>query len=510
MTTVRPGLLGAALLAVGCVAGPAAIGESARAAEIALLADDGWIMGGTGNPLPTQSYLDQVLGLYLQPSTPAFGGQPTFPGVTFTGVTTPEQFCPFVCSPPLPPGQVPPGLPNPPVNPDDFPPNLTFGSSVPTDAGLLNLQVRSNADGANVVFGYSQSATAATLQMQDLAEHLPAGMDPTDQHYVLIGDPNNAIGGILTRFDFDDNGVEPFSLTPAPQHVPFVNIPLGIGETPTGPFPTDIYTGEYDGWANFPQDPLNLLGDLNALIGILTVHPYYPAYTPGQLADTINVGTIGDTAFRYLPQNLPILQFMFNGGTAGQFFGDFFSPWARLLIDWGYGNAGDPGDLLRPGAAGGSAVNGLFAIPGGTFIEGSPYQQDFGVAGGPWAATPFGQLYDGTGLAGFFMKMDPLQLVAGVQNALIQSLVGPWVDVAASGGPLSDSAKAVVDDITAGLRVITGYDLVNGLDQLLLTGAADLGLRDVVDTLFTGPLISAEPVIDLVGLGFNVFNFFGA
>lgn len=518
MATRLGGLPGAVLAVAGCVAGPAVIAGSPPAAEITLLADDGWIMGGTANPLPDPGYLAQVSGLYLQPSAPAFAGQPTFPGFTFAGLTSPEQFCPFVCAPPLPPDQVPPGLPNPPVNPNDFPPNLTFGSSVPIDAGLLNLKVLSNADGANVVFAFSQSATAATVQMQDLAKNLPAGMDPAEQHYVFIGDPNSLTGGILTRFDFDDNGIEPFSLTPAPQHVPFVNIPLGIGPTPTGPFPTDIYTGEYDGWANFPQDPLNLLADLNALIGILTVHPFYPAYTLDQLAATIDVGTIGNTAFHYIPQNLPILQFMFNGGTAGQFFGDFFSPWARLLIDWGYGNAGDPGELLRPGDAGGAAVNGLFAIPGGTFIEGSPYQQDFGVAGGPWAATPYGQLYagslltsaDDSGLAGFFMKMDPLQQIAGVQNALIQSLIGPWVDVAAAGGPLSDSAQGIIDDITGGLRVLTGYDLVNGLDQLLLTGAADLGLQDVVNTLFTGPLISGEPVIDLVGFGFNIFNFFGA
>lgn len=489
LAAVLLAIVSAAVLGVTPLLTPALLAGMERLqkliADIKLLADDdlGWIMTGTGTPVPPESYLSQIEQLFL-PSSPLFAGQPTFDGYTFEGLTTPEQFCPFVCLPP----------PNP---------QLNFGDSLAQGVGILNDKiVPALQDGDNVaVFGYSQSATISTIEMQDLIKNPPAGVDLSNLHVVLIGDPNNPIGGMLTRLDFPD-GVQPFSLSPASQHVPFVNIPLSIGPTPTEPIATDIYTGEYDGWAAFPQDPSNILADINALIGISTVHPTYPHLTPGDVASAINVGAIGDAHFYDIPENLPILGFMFDGGTAGQFFGDFFSPWARLTVDWGYGNAGDP------------AVDGLHLIP--VSLGGSPYEAAFGVAGGPWAATPLGALWDGSGVAGFFEKMDPLQLLAGVQNALIQSVIGPWADVAAAGGALSAGDIATVAGITQALQAATGYDLVNSVDTALLTGwndlanAVDLGSVIGPAALLDGPLISGKPVIDLVGGVFDIFNFFGA
>ncbi|HEU4360294.1 MAG TPA: PE-PPE domain-containing protein [Mycobacterium sp.] len=491
MATARSRSLGPVLLAfltaVALGVSPPLYRLEKLIAEVALLAGEGWIMSGTGQPDPTVGpYISQVEALYLRPDSPLFPGQQTFPGYTFAGLTTPEQFCPFVCLPP----------PNPQLN---FGASLTQGVADLNKAIVPQLQAGDNV----AVLGYSQSATIATLEMQNLLSKPPAGVNLADLHTVLLGDPNNPIGGMLDRLQF-----------PEGQHVPFVNIPLSIPPTPTEGIPTDIYTGEYDGWANFPQDQTNILAVINALIGIVTVHGFYPAYTPDQVASAIDIGSIGDASFYMIPQNLPILQFMYNGGTAGQFFGDLFSPWLRLVIDWAYGNAGDP------------AVDGLHPIPGGTFIEGSAYQQAFGVAGGPWAATPFGDLYQGSaftsaadsGVAGFFEKMDPLQMLAGVQNAAIQSLVGPWADVAAvaSGGTLTAGDISTIDGITSFLQVVTGYDLVNSIDQALLTGWNDLanlvGLDDVIGpaAVLDGPLISGQPVIDLVGLGFSLFNVFGA
>ncbi|MEZ0362228.1 PE-PPE domain-containing protein [Mycobacterium sp. pUA109] len=480
MAATRLRSLGAVLsAAVGAaVVGATSALTSVVIANIALLADEAWIMGGTAVPDPTvDDYMSQVEALYLQPN--GFTGP-------FTPLDTPEQFCPIVC------------LTNPAGNPAWD--NLNFGNSVNVGAQQLNTVLGGNGD-AGVIFGYSQSATIATQELNNLIKD---GVDASNLHYVLIGDPNNPLGGILDRFQFPD-GIKAFSLTPVGQHLPFLNVPLSMDPTPTaGIGASDIYTGEYDGWANFPQDPTNLLADINAIIGIETVHPYYPDLTADQVASAINVGTIGDTDFYYLPQNLPILQFMFNGGTAGQFFGDFFSPWARLFIDWGYGNAGDP------------AVDGLYTIPGGTYIEGSAYEQAIGVAGGPWAETPLGTLYDGSGVAGLFEKMDPLQMLAGLQNAFIQSVIGPWADVAANGGTLSAGELGIINDITVLLQNITGYDLVNLVDGALLTGWNDLAnlldLGSIIgpDAILDGPLIAGQPLIDLVGLGFDIFNFFGA
>jgi len=481
---------GAMLLAVLCTAVlgltsvlPSAVAYRVDRLAMRLLADVGWIMSGTGVPDPTVGpYLSQILAGYLQPSAPHFPGQPTFDDYTFTGLATPEQFCPFVCIP----GQ----------------PAMDFATSLSTGVGLLDQAILPQLlAGDNVtVFGYSQSAAITTIEMNNLIAGAGTTGYPTldqlaNMHVVLIGDPNNPIGGILDRFQFPDD-----------QHLPFVNIPLSLDATPTEHIASDIYTGEYDGWANFPQDPTNLLAVINALIGILTVHPYYQDYTAEQLASAVNVGTIGDANFYMIPQNLPILQFMYNGGTAGQFFGDFFSPWARLVIDWGYGNAGDPD------------VNGLYQIPAGEFISGSAYQQAFGVAGGPWAMTPTGELYDGSGVMGFFERMDPLQMLAGVQNALIQSLIGPWADVAAaaSGGVLSAGAISTIAGITDVLQTLTGYDLINSVDQFLISGWSDLAnaldLGDVLgpDALLSGAAIPGDGLLDLIGAGFGFINLFGA
>ncbi|MEB3019888.1 PE-PPE domain-containing protein [[Mycobacterium] crassicus] len=492
MTTERLRPLGAMVLTVLCavvlgvtsmVSSVLGYGLDQLTARLRLLADEGWIMSGTGVPDPTVGpYISQILANYLQPSSPLFPGQPTFLGYDFQGLVTPEQFCPFVCIPGQPP--------------------LNFGQSLNAGVGELNQAIQPQLlAGDNVtVFGYSQSAAIASIEMNNLIANAGTAGNPTlDQlgnlHVVLIGDPNNPIGGILDRFQFPDD-----------QHLPFVNIPLSLAPTPTEHISTDIYTGEYDGWANFPRDPTNILAVINALIGITTVHPYYPDYSADQLAAAINIGTIGDANFFMIPENLPILQFMYNGGIPGQFFGDFFSPWARLAIDWGYGNAGDP------------AVNGLYRIPAGEFISGSPYQQAFGVAGGPWAMTPTGELYDGSGTMGLFSKMDPLQMLAGTQNALIQSLVGPWANVAAaaSGGALSAGDISTISGITDFLQMITGYDLVNSVDKFILDGwtslANSLDLGDVLgpDAVLSGVGIPGDGLLALVGAGFDIFNTFGA
>jgi len=479
------------------------VGAQRLIADVELVAGAGFIMGGTGNPEPDPVYQGDVASLYLQPTSPLFSGQPVFDTYSFQGLSTPEQACPTACLPP----------PNPQLNLVD---SLTQGQTQLTNALVPHLQAGENV----AVLGYSQSAVLATQVMNSLISN-PAGAGLTtgelnNLHVVLLGDPNSPVGGVLDRFQFPDSS-HAFGSNPAPQILPFAGIPLSIPPTPTDTVPTVIYTGEYDGYANFPQDQLNFLGGINAMIGIQTVHSFYPSYTPEQVAAAIDIGTIGDTNFYIIPQNLPILQLVYAEGPAGQALGDFLSPWARLFIDWGYGNAGDP------------AVDGLYPIPAGPGISGgSPFQQDFGVAGGPWAETPLGELYgsDGTlpagtdvagfGIAGFFEKMDPLQMLAGLDNAFIQSIVGPWVDAeVAAGGPLSPSEIDTINGVIDTLQNITGYTLINSIDHALLTAWNDaanaMGLGDVIgpDAVLDGPLIPGQGLIDLTGAAFDVFHSFG-
>lgn len=457
---------GRALLAIACAAATGAISiglwafpseVKAILAEAKLLANEGWIMSGTGVPTPDSDYLNDVESLYLT----------QFSNYNFLPLTTPEQACPFVCNPSEPP--------------------LGLDDSINQGAGdLNNVIVPALQAGNNVaVLGYSQSTDVATVEMNNLLNNPPPGVDLSHLSVTLLGDPQSPIGGILDRFQFPD-GVGAFSLTPEPQHIPFIDIPLSLADTPTTGFgPTDIYTGEYDGWANFPEDPSNLFADLNALIGIQTVHPYYPDPTPGVNLDTthmIDLGTIGNTHFFDIPAPLPTLAFMYDGGPAGQFFYDFFAPSATLSDDWAYGNPGDPGAGIE--------VNGVEPI---------------GVAG-PWTVDATGQLV-ASGGAGFIPAMDPLQMLAGMEYAGVQSFVGPIDDLLADAGqaPLSQS---VVDSM------LSGYDATNALDTELLTAWADATASIPSlgpDAIFSGaPLISGQPLIDLVGYGFDIFNFFGA
>jgi PE-PPE domain len=436
-------------------------GVRALMAEVGLVANDGFIMGGTGNPIPDSNYLSSVESLYLS----------QFSGYSFQGVDTPEQFCPIVCS--------------------ASQPDLGFGDSVNAGVGDLNtVIVPALQDGDNVsVLGYSQSATVATVEMNDLINNTPAGVNLDDLHVTLLGDPNSPIGGILDRFQFPD-GVGSGSLTPEPQHVPFLDIPLNLADTPTtGGIATDIYTGEYDGWGDFPEDPSNLFADLNALIGIETVHPYYPDPTPGVNLDigpggagVIDLGSIGNDNFYAISAPLPTLAFMFDGGPAGQFFYDSFAPYATLFDDWGYGNPGDPGA--------GMEVNGVDPI---------------GVAG-PWTVDATGQLV-ASGGAGFIPAMDPLQMLAGMEYAGVQTFVGP-IDALLADAGQSPLPTSFVDSL------LSGYDSLNQLDVSLLTELTTLSASIpslAPDVIFSGePLISAQPLIDLVGYGFDAFNFFGA
>ena len=465
-----PGLVPTAIVSVAVLGVAATLtsvsvgGVKTITADAQLLTntDVGWIMGGTLNPDPSVgNYISQVESLYLSQYVPPQGDY------TFNGLITPEQACPILC--------------------DSSAPYLTLGQSIDQGTQILDDTIRPELTaGDNVaVLGYSQSAVIATEEMNNLLANPPGGSyDPSHLHMVLLGDPNSPIGGILDRFQFPD-GVGSFSLSPEPQHLPFIDVPLSVPPTPTEPFPTDIYTGEYDGYANFPEDPSNFLADLNALVGIETVHPYYPDPTPGVNLDivpggagAIDLGTIGDTNFYDIPAPLPLLAFMHDGGPAGQFFYDAFAPSMSLGIDWSYGNPGDPF----------VGVNGTDAI-------------------GPWAVDATGQLADISGAAGFDPKMDPLQMLAGAEYASVQSFVGPINDLLNDAGqPLLPTS--FVDSL------LSGYDLTNQLDSSLLTTWSDLTASIPSlspDAIFDGaPLISGQPLVDLVGYSFDIFNFFGA
>jgi hypothetical protein len=163
----------------------------------------------------------------------------------------------------------------------------------------------------------------ASLEMQKL---LAAGIPSTDVNFVLVGDPMNPNGGMFTRF-------------------PGLGLPhLGgmySGGTPSNAYPTVIYTGEYDGFADFPRYPIDVLADLNALMGVLYVHNVYPTFTATQVGSAVELSTSGATMTTYymIPtENLPLLEPLRAIPIIGNPLADLLQPDLTYLINWGYGD----------------------------------------------------------------------------------------------------------------------------------------------------------------------------
>jgi hypothetical protein len=185
-----------------------------------------------------------------------------------------------------------------------------------------------------VVFGYSQGATVASLFKKQIAT-LNGGLLPDDVSFVLIGNPNRPNGGLFERLAL--LGTVPILDATFGQPTPTDTAPTG--ETNT----TDI-AFQYDGVADFPAAPINLLADVNAAAGFWYVHGTYldprgrpPATTPdgalpyGYTADEVeaivagcqsatpgpNCQQHGDTTYVTLPaRSLPIMQPFIDLGTS--------------------------------------------------------------------------------------------------------------------------------------------------------------------------------------------------
>jgi hypothetical protein len=117
------------------------------------------------------------------------------------------------------------------------------------------------------------------------------------------------------------------------------------GATPSDLYPTDIYTQEYDGFADFPQYPLNLVSDLNALFGILYDHGAYLGDTAAQIDSAIELPTSAtDTLTNYymIPDDsLPLLDPLRLIPIIGQPLYDLLEPDTRVLVNLGYGSITD-------------------------------------------------------------------------------------------------------------------------------------------------------------------------
>ncbi|GAS97459.1 PE family protein [Mycolicibacterium canariasense] len=256
-----------------------------------------------GNPLPpgTVNPTGLPLGVagqgYLDPANPA---SPYY-GYAFTPVAWPSQI-PFT------------------TNWDG-----SSGYEQSQRAGLTNLQALvdpalQTGDPVAVV-GYSSGANVVVREMRYLRS---IGAPDADQlSFLLMASMNRPNGGLAARFP----GL----------FVPFVNVKFD-GTTPTDtPYKVTDVSWQYDPVSDFPNYPLNVLADLNALVGFFTQHGnYYPADMKGprvvpDYTDPASNITYVTLAAPRLPLLVPLRML----GVPKQLL-DLVEPALKVLVDLGY------------------------------------------------------------------------------------------------------------------------------------------------------------------------------
>ena len=264
-------------------------------------------IGATGMPNPTPSYINAAFTLFMDNPNNMYTAGPGALTPFFNAVTTAQGAYIFTGTK-----------------------DLTYDISLARGVTSLETQIAQSfaAGGTSLgVFGYSQGAQVASLAMPQLA----TTYTPSELSFTLIGDPLAPNGGFFSRFP----GL----------NLPSVGVTFG-GGTPSDLFPTTIYTREYDGFADFPQYPINVLSDVNAFLGILYVHGGYLSLTPSQVATGFllpgseALGTPDSMTNYYMipTANLPLLDPIRAIPVIGNPIADLLQPDLTYLVNWGYGN----------------------------------------------------------------------------------------------------------------------------------------------------------------------------
>lgn len=431
----RPVAIGLVAAATALVAVQPAVPTNCRLAAVRLAGSgDGLgdgialIMGGSGIPLPPPSYVDAANTLYLQQL--GFTGTPE-------ALYTPEQFYPTT------------GVKSLPAFVSE-----TQGAQILTETVSREI-AGGQVDAANpvVVFGYSQSSALSSLAMAQLTE---LGIPADDVHFVLVGDTAAPNGGLLERFDL------PLGSNPS---IPSLGITFGH-PTPDL-YPADVYTLEYDGFADFPQYPLNLISVLNALVGLVLVHFTYLGLEPEQIAGAIPLETTADSLTNYymIPQDhLPLLDLVRLLPFIGNPLADLLEPSMKVLVNLGYGSITEgwsqgPADVPTPLGLFPADLNWNHALI--AFLNGIPEGLSAAVK----------DLFD----------PHNYDVIASIAE---NPMVGPLLRAAYAVGDLSQSPDAFLND--PNLQTLT--DVLNSLDLGSTDGAQEpyaslLPLADLITAL---------------------------
>ena len=369
-----------AAVVVGAVlagSGTVAPGAARLAAPSVDLLATALVMGGTGEilsigpntPRFIADYVARNYDDFISPTGLCSGGDD--PGCTLTAVYTPNQMWPLT------------GLAD-----------MALDASV--EAGRANLDaclrglpctitlnpytatgVQSITDSVFVVNGQSQSAMISTVEKRHLIAHPVPG---ASIRFVLVANPNRPNGGLLERF--------------VGAYIPLLGMDFN-GATPTNspdtnPMTTVDVSRQYDGWSDFPVNPLNLLAVLNALMGTVYLHDSYneidsPPVLQGRFQDS--------TYYLYPTELLPLLMPLGEVPVIGTALAKALDAPLRVLVETGYNRTINPGQptpakwLYVPNPIT-TLVNFVVAIPTGwddaiAYVSGDPLNRPFHTAPQP-------------------------------------------------------------------------------------------------------------------------------
>jgi hypothetical protein len=425
------GVLRSVAVTVFAVACTAALTFASTITTAVHLAVSALIMTGTGTPTPSQGYMNAVIRDYIGPAT----------GSSYTGIsiTTPET--------------------------------VPLNSSVA--AGLVDLekamaqQQTANPGQPYAIFGFSQSTQIVMAEKRKLSALKASGAPVPDVTLVMFGAGNRPNGGLLSRFP----GL----------YIPIVGIDFD-GAAPTDPtngVKTVDISRQYDFFGDVPNYPINVLADLNAVLGLLYVHntiadgttpltgPFADQYVEG--SPNIVKQQRGDTTFYLIPTaNLPLFGPLRSLGVPEGLI-DIVEPAARVLIEAGYDRPipmGQPTPAqliptidpvtftLQLAAAVVQGANNAFALVGGQL---------------PGGAALVNLITAASSVSGAVVGAPYHQVVSAINNAF-----NPVTAVTQAEGPIAHGAENVLS--------------LTGIPQIL---GAIAGLA--VTALF-GPIAAAAPV----------------
>jgi hypothetical protein len=433
----------------------------------------GLVMGASGTPIPPRYFVNAAL-TYLNQH---FSVLPSNALALFT----PEGLYPLT------------GV-------KSLPLDVSVSQGVEILDSAIKQQLAVNPTGSVSVAGVSQSAIISSLEMDNLANPMLNATPPSANQlgFTLVGDQMNPNGGILARFPGFSAG--------QPLQLPSLGITF-YGATPSNTiYPTNIYTLEYDGFADFPQYPINFLADLNAFAGIYYVHPTYPG-NPSALPPGYNIqqlptspGYTGVTNYYLIttPNGLPLLDPVRAIPVIGNPIADLLQPDLTTIVNLGYGN---PNYGYSTGPADVQTYFGLFphvsqALIAQDLITGAQqgaaaFVSDIHAeASGVSLSSVSHSLTSmaGTGAAALSALSTPDGIIETIQGAVTNvanGISGTAANLYAAALPTADIANAVVTMLPAydvnlflsGIQQAIDGNVLGGLQYALVAPlAADAGL----------------------------------